>query len=139
MVEMHGLTQFHYSQLLPPNLAHKRCKVLLHNEDPFAEAKSNLTKSLTYSPPPSLSYKSCPEFQLALQNMSLLSCLTLLQKSLLFPPIPALVPSLMMMYGCPFPRRCCGEGVKHVTPPACVSTANYKPCQSKLMQSCNPL
>lgn len=60
------------------------------------------------------------------------------EKRLLLAPAEPWVPCLMMMYGCPSPRGGWG-GVARVTPPACVSTANYKPCHSQLMQSCNPL
>ena len=89
-VELHGLTQSHYSHLLPSNLAHNRCKVLLRNEEPFAEVKSNLSKSPYILPHFHSVINPCSEFQLALENTSLLSCLTLLQKSLLLPPIAAL-------------------------------------------------
>lgn len=89
-VELHGLTQSCYGHLLPSNLAHNGYKVLLCDEEPFADVKNNPPKS-RYSLPhlhPVINPHS--EFQLPLENTSLLSCLTLPQKSLLLPPISAL-------------------------------------------------
>jgi len=76
--------------LLPSNLASNRCKVFLHSEELLAEVKSNLSKSQYILPHLYAVATPSFEFQLALENMSLLSWLTLLQKSLLLPPVSAL-------------------------------------------------
>lgn len=88
--ELNGLTQPHYSHLLPSNLAANGCKALLCNEEQFAKVKTTYLKADISSPTFTQPEIPVGNPSSALGNSPLLSCLTLLQKRLLLPLLSAL-------------------------------------------------